>query len=189
MMPTTMSGGEQRASKTTSSIEPRMKIASSEVMVMRDVLGQRGVELVDRGRARRRKCRARSTSPGGRCRGRCRSCRSCGATCLRSAGPKTTSATSPTRVGRVDLDRRDLLGRLGARVGADEQRLVLVGDLAGRRVERDAAERRGQIVDGEAARGERVGIDDDADQRLAVAAELRRRRRPRRRRGGRRSGR
>ena len=74
--------------------------------------------------------------------------------------------------GRVDLDRRDLLGRLGAGVGADEERLGLVGDLAGGRVERDVAESAGQVVDGEAARGERVGIDDDADQRLAVAADL-----------------
>ncbi len=90
---------------------------------------------------------------------------------LRSAGPNTTSAMSPTRV-LVDLDRRDLLRRFGAGVGADEQRLVLVRHLPGRRIEGDAAEGCGQVVDGEAARGQRIGVDDDADQRLAVAADL-----------------
>ena len=79
---------------------------------------------------------------------------------------------SPTRVFGCDLDRGDLLGRLGAGVGPDEQRLGLVRDLAGGRIEGDVAERRGEVVDGEAAGGQRVGVDDDADQRLAIAAEL-----------------
>ena len=57
---------------------------------------------------------------------------------------------------RVDLDGADLLGRLGAGVGAHEQRLVGVGDAAGRRVERDAGERGVEVGDGQVARGERI---------------------------------
>ena len=91
---------------------------------------------------------------------------------VRSAGPKTTSATSLTRVFAIDLDGADRFGRLGARIGAHEQGLVGVGHAPRRRIEGDVAEGRHQVADGQVTRRQGIGIDDDPDERIAVAVDL-----------------
>ena len=89
-----------------------------------------------------------------------------------SAGPKTTSATSLTRVvgliWMAAISSADL-----ALASARTSSVWLRSEtLPAGASSATLAERGEEIADGQIAGRQRVGIDDDADQRIAVAVEL-----------------